>query len=190
MTNISVFAGSALPKTNANLLLQLTSLFSSLPKKWMIAPLLFLVIQSWALPVTTDQLPCPLLKTILAIDNNTSSRLDTTYKPAPKYGLSEEFTAKGIERTEADFENYYLQVVAANNIAAINDELTVYKNFINTHLGKRQDSTPWKIFIGPFRTRAEAKIYKINNPRLVSEDAFPCPAHTVEPIITRSFRKN
>lgn len=182
---------STLTQTNENLLLRLTNVTSYFAQKWMFAPLLFLVFQSWALPVSIDQLSYAYATSTIAIDNTTSTKSDTTYKPAPKYGLSEEeFTAKGINRTAADFENFYLQVVAANNKPAIDDEVTVFKTYISTHLGKREDNTPWKVFIGPFPTRAAAKIYKINHSIMVPEDAFPCPAYMVEPIIIRSFWKD
>lgn len=112
-------------------------------------------------------------------------QLDSIPRFAPEYAI---LTSKGIERTAADFQNYYLQVIAAKNYAAIQDELTYYKTFVDTYLGERPDNAPYKVFIGPFPTRADARIYKRNNPDLVPSDAFPLPAHTVEPIIQQTFR--
>lgn len=119
-----------------------------------------------------------------------TSFLADSIPPAYYYENMEQFTSKGAERTAADFQNYYLQVVAARNYAAINDELTFYKTFIDTYLGERPDNTPYKIFIGPFPTRADARIFKRNNPDLVPTDAYPCPSHAVEPIITKRFLRD
>ena len=181
---------SILAQPNENLMLRATHRPSILAYRWMIAPLMLLVIQSWALPSTSEQSSYFDSATTSTLANITSTWSDTTYRPAPVYERSQEFTSKGVERTAADFQNYYLQVIAARNYAAINDELTFYKTFIDTYLGERPDNTPYKIFIGPFATRADARIYKRNNPDLVPMDAYPCPAHTVEPVITKRFLRD
>ena len=69
------------------------------------------------------------------------------------------------------------------------DEVDYYKTYFNVYLGKGQGKTPLKIYIGPFSTRAKARVFKTNNPNLIPSDAFPCPTHTVKPLIERTFPK-
>ena len=94
------------------------------------------------------------------------------------------------ELIEDEFGNYYLQVICSRSRDNAMDEFNYYGNFVETHFCEDDDDFPYKVVIGPFKTRADARIYKRNNPDFIPDDAFPCPPHTVEPMIVQSKIRN